>query len=161
MRIPQLAVALVLALSAVGGCKPDLIPGTQVEDSEENRKVLEFLTRYQAAMQARRVDDVAALCAADYFETNGNDNPGDDYNLDGLRAKLGDHFGRTKELVLEVYVQQVERDNGIVRVAYRYNTRALVAFPSGEKWLTATDVNKIALRPVENDEAGFRILSGL
>lgn len=161
MRIPQLAVALVLALSAVGGCKPDLIPGTQVEDSEENRRVLEFLMRYQAAMQSRSVDGVVALCAADYFETNGNDNPADDYNIDGLRTKLGDHFGRTKELVLEVYVQQVERSDDIVRVAYRYNTRALVAFPSGDKWLTATDINKVALRPVEDDEAGFRILSGL
>ena len=161
MRIRSLAVVVALALSAAGGCKPDLIPGTQVEDSEENRKVLEFLTRYQAAMQARKVDDVVNLCAADYFETNGNDDPKDDYNLDGLRGKLTEHFGRTKEIVLEVYVQEISRPDGVVRVAYRYNTRALVSFPSGDKWLTATDVNKITLRPVEGDEVGFRILAGL
>ena len=112
-------------------------------------------------MQARKVDDVVNLCAADYFETNGNDDPKDDYNLDGLRAKLTEHFGRTKEVVLEVYVQEIARQDGNVRVAYRYNTRALVSFPSGDKWLTATDVNKISLRPVEGDEAGFRILTGL
>jgi hypothetical protein len=161
MRIRTIAVVVALALSAASGCKPELIPGTQVEDSEENRKVLEFLTRYQAAMQARKVDDVVNLCAADYFETNGNDDPKDDYNLDGLRTKLTEHFGRTKEIVLEVYVQEISRPEGVVRVAYRYNTRALVSFPSGDKWLTATDVNKITLRPVEGDDVGFRILSGL
>jgi hypothetical protein len=161
MRIRTIAVVAALALSAAGGCKPDLIPGTQVEDSEENRKVLEFLTRYQAAMQARKVDAVVDLCAADYYETNGNDDPKDDYNLDGLRTKLTEHFGRTKEVVLEVYVQEISRPDGIVRVAYRYNTRALVSFPSGDKWLTATDVNKITLRPIEGDEIGYRIVAGL
>ncbi len=113
-------------------------------------------------MQSRKSDDVVQLCAADYFETNGNDKPDDDYNLDGLRERLNKHFEKTKELTLEVYVQKVERnDAGIVAVAYRYNTRALVAFPAGEKWVTATDVSRIVLRPVENDEAGFRIVSGL
>ncbi|MBM4280894.1 MAG: hypothetical protein FJ137_09065 [Deltaproteobacteria bacterium] len=159
------AVVASAALALVGvaaGCKPALIPGASVEDSAENRKVLTFLTRYQAAMQERSVDKLAALCAADYFEDNGNDDPKDDYNLDGLKARLTEHFARTKELVLEVYVQQVERvDDGHVGVAYRYNTRALVGFPSGDKWLTATEVNKIILRPVEKDEAGYRILSGL
>jgi hypothetical protein len=160
-HLPAVVVMVSLALVGVGGCKPDLIPGTQVEDSEENRKVLEFLTRYQAAMQARKADAVVTLCAADYYERNGNDDPKDDYNLDGLRDKLNDHFARTKEIVLEVYVQEIARADGLVKVAYRYNTRALVSFPSGDKWLTATDVNKITLRPVEGDDAGFRILAGL
>ncbi len=67
-HLSAVVVMVTLTLVFVGGCKPDLIPGTQVEDSEENRKVLEFLTRYQAAMQARKVDAVVTLCAADYYE---------------------------------------------------------------------------------------------
>lgn len=162
MRVALLAFVVVFAALASGGCKPELIPGTTVEDTEENRKVLEFLTRYQAAMQARDADAVVKLCAADYYETNGNADPLDDYNIDGLRTKLTEHFARTKELTLDVYVQKVERaEDATIAVAYRYNTRALVAFPSSPKWLTATEVNKIKLRPVEGDEAGFRILSGL
>jgi hypothetical protein len=160
-HLSMVVIALLALAGTGGGCKPDLIPGTQVEDSEENRKVLEFLTRYQAAMQARNVDDIVKLCAADYYERNGNDNPKDDYSLDGLRDKLTEHFARTKEVVLEVYVQEIARADGLVKVAYRYNTRALVSFPSGDKWLTATDVNKITLRSIDGDELGFRILGGL
>jgi hypothetical protein len=161
--VRRLGAGLLLALGLLGGaCKPDLIPGTTVEDTEANRDVLVFLTRYQAAMQERSPEKVAALCAADYYEDNGNQDPKDDYNLDGLKAKLADHFARTKELTLEVYVQQVERlDDGRIGVAYRYNTRALVHFPSGDKWLTATEVNKILLRAVEGDEVGYRIVAGL
>ncbi|MDP2341309.1 MAG: hypothetical protein Q8O67_10140 [Deltaproteobacteria bacterium] len=165
MRVLLLSL-LVLSLAALGGCKPELIPGTTVEDSEENRKVLEFLTRYQQAMQNHNADDVIKLVAADYYEDNGNADPKDDYNVDGLRQKLEAYFKMTKELTLEVYVQTIERDEPkaeaeAVAVVYRYNTRALVAFPSGDKWLTATEVNKIKLRPISDDEAAYRIVSGL
>jgi len=154
------AAVVVVALGA--GCKPELIAGTTVEDTEENREVLVFLTRYQQAMQNRSAADIVKLCAADYFEDNGNADPKDDYNLDGLRGKLEAHLAKTKELTLEVYVQAVDRtDPAQIWVAYRYNTRALVGFPSGDKWLTATEVNKIKLRAIEDDEAGFRIVSGL
>jgi len=160
MRHAVIALAVCTAL-AVTGCKPDLIPGTQVEDTEENRDVLVFLTRYQAAMQQKKVDDIVKLCAADYYETNGNEKPEDDYNLDGLRERLTKHFERTKELTLEVYVQQIEHQEDVIGVAYRYNTRALVNFPSGDKWLTATEVNKIKLRKIADDEVGYRIVAGL
>ena len=159
MLLPSVIVA---CLAFVGACKPELIPGTTVEDSEENRQVLAFLTLYQQAMQNRSSDDVVKLCAADYFEDNGNSDPKDDYNIDGLRSKLTEHFKMTKELTLEVYVQTVDRaDPALVAVAYRFNTRALVSFPAGDKWLTATEVNKIKLRAVADDANGFRIVSGL
>jgi hypothetical protein len=165
VRTFTLALACVSVGASLGaslGCKPALLPGTAIEDSEENRKVLLFLTRYQDAMQSRSLDKVIALCAADYYEDNGNENPRDDYNLDGLKKKLEEHFARTKELVLEAHVQKVTptRD-GPIEVVFRYNTRALVGFPSGDKWLTATEVNKIVLRVLPEDDVGFRIVSGL
>lgn len=164
------AAALALALGGLtlGGltatsCAPTMIAGTQVEDTEENREILTFLTRYQQAMQARDVEKLISLCAADYYEDNGTPDATDDYNIEGLRQRLTDHFTRTKELTLELYVQKIDVDDkGVIGVAYRYNTRALVSFPAGDKWLTATEVNKIKLRQIEDEEEpGFRILSGL
>lgn len=161
--LPMLALALV-ALLASPACKPDLIAGTEVEDTAENREILTFLTRYQAAMQAKNANDILSLCAADYYERNGNDDPKDDYNRDGLKVKLEEHFARTKEIILEMYVQKVEQNSErYIGVTYRYNTRALVTFPAGDKWITATEVNKIILRPIddEKDELHYRIMSGL
>lgn len=164
MRIASLIALFVVALASSTACKPALIAGTQVEDTAENRKVLTFMTRYQAAMQARNANDVVELCAADYYERNGNDDPKDDYNRDGLKLKLDTHFNRTKEVIVELYVQNIERnDEGYVGVTYRFNTRALVTFPAGDKWITATEVNKLILRTINDskDEMGYRIMSGL
>jgi len=163
--LATLSLLTVLTGAAALGtsCAPTMIAGTQVEDNEENREVLAFLTRYSGAMQARDPEKITKLCAADYYENNGTPSADDDYNLDGLRERLTAHFARTKELVLEVYVQRIDRaEDGTIGVAYRYNTRALVAFPVGDKWLTATEVNKIKLRPIPDEkEPGYRILSGL
>ena len=164
MRTLSMLALVVFTLLAGQACKPDLIPGTEVEDTADNRAILTFLTRYQAAMQAKSATDILELCAADYYERNGNDDPKDDYNRDGLKVKLEDHFSRTKELILEMYVQKIEQNSErYIGVTYRYNTRALVTFPAGDKWITATEVNKIILRPIDDDkdELHFRIMSGL
>lgn len=164
MRAPLLS-SLALVLFAVAGgasCKPDLIPGTSVEDTAENRAVIEFLGKYRRAVVERSPDAVVGLTTADYFEDNGTIDQNDDYGRDALRDKLKANFERTKEVQLEIIVQQIERpegDDGPVRVAFRYNQRALVGFPAGDKWISVTDVNRLVLR--RDDASGFLIASGL
>ena len=153
-------IVVAVALIALAACKPALIPGTNVEDTEENRKVIDLLGKYRTAIMSRSPDQVVGLCAKDYFEDNGTPDQGDDYGIDRLRQKLTADFAKTKEVQLELVVQQIEhpKDTGTVKVAYRYNERALVAFPAGEKWISLTDVNRIVLR---ESDTGYLIQSGL
>lgn len=155
-----LSLAVVLALSA--SCKPDLIPGTNVEDTSENRAVIDFLGKYRRAVVERSPDAVVGLTTADYFEDNGTIEQDDDYGRARLKDKLKADFDRTKEIQLEIVVQQIERldgERGPVKVAFRYSQRALVAFPAGEKWISVTDVNRLVLHP--DHASGFLISSGL
>ena len=156
------ALALIVAGSVGAACKPDMIPGTSVEDTAENREVIEFLGKYRKAVVERSPDAVVGLTTSDYFEDNGTVVQEDDYGRDKLKEKLKTDFDRTKEIQLEIIVQQIERpdgDKGPVKVAFRYSQRALVAFPAGEKWITVTDVNRLVLRP--DDASGYLIASGL
>jgi hypothetical protein len=155
----------LLAILVLPACKPDLLPGTNVEDTASNRAVIEFLTRYHHALTERSPDAVVALCAPDYFEDNGTMTPADDYGIDGLRTRLQEGFKQTKELALDITVQKVEREKDLVKVSYRFKQRALVTFPSGDKWLSNTDVNRLVLRSDAGadttDPGSFHILSGL
>jgi hypothetical protein len=155
-----LLLAAVLAVSA--SCKPDLIPGTHVENTSANRAVIEFLGKYHRAVVERSPDAVVSLTAADYFEDNGTIEQEDDYGREMLKEKLKADFDRTKEIQLEILVQQIERpegERGPVKVAFRYSQRALVSFPAGEKWVSITDVNRLVLRP--DVATGFLIAAGL
>lgn len=156
-------LALLLLAALAGACTPSLIPGTNVEDTEENRQVLEFLNKYRKAVIDRSVDGVVGLCAQDYFEDNGTLDQEDDYGIDQLREKLAKTMGQTKEVQLEIIVHAIERDadqkDAPVRVIYRFNHRARIDFPAGEKWITVSNVNRLVLR---GDQAGgFLIVSGL
>lgn len=159
-------LALLLLAALAGACTPSLIPGTNVEDTEDNRQVIEFLAKYRRAMVERSADGVAGLCAADYFEDRGTVDQGDDYGRDQLKQRLTDDFTKMKEIQLEIIVQKITPpddelppEKRAFKVAYRYNTRALVGFPAGDKWISISEVNEMVLRP---DEAGgFQIVSGL
>ena len=158
----RFVVATILASVVLGlGCKPALIPGTSIEDTDDNRHVIEFLAKYRTAILSRNPDQVVGLCTKDYFEDNGTADQADDYGIDGLKQKLSADFSKTKDLQLELIVQKIERAEpakNVVNVAYRYNERALVAFPAGEKWISLTDVNRLVLKQVDDM---FLIQSGL
>ena len=72
-RRPALAAALALA-----ACVPPRIPGTEIEDTSENRAVYEVIREYGAAMQRKDAAAVLALVSADYFDDAGTPDPSDD-----------------------------------------------------------------------------------
>lgn len=163
----RIALTLAAALSLLAlGCKPELLPGTRLEDNKENRTIMRFLAHYEEGMESRSVDRILKLVAEDYFEDSGTPDATDDYGYEQLRDQLEKSFEHTKAMHLEIFLQNVSRDEdrGLVLVDYRYRQRALLGFDSGEKWVNHTDVNRVTLRPVEDaeeDDHPYRIVSGL
>lgn len=159
--------SLLLATLAFSACKPDMLPGTAVEDTKENRAVVDFLEEYREAVETRSAAQVLTLVADDYFEDGGTSDQADDYGAEKLQRDLDKAFEHAKAIHLEVFVQNVEYDEekGLWNVDYRYRERALLAFEAGEKWVTHTDVNRLVLRSRDEDsddtENGFLIVSGL
>jgi hypothetical protein len=155
----HVALWFVVVMSVMG-CTAKLIPNSNIEDTEENRQVLTVIAKYQAAMIGRSIEQVLPLVAADYYEDLGNLDAKDDYNRDGLQQRLAAHFARMKDIDLQIFVQKIDRTNPEkIAVDYRYNSRTLVTLPAGEKWVTATDVNRLWLRPIA--EGDYRIIAGL
>ena len=159
------SMVVALFVAALGaGCAAKQIPGTSLEDTDLNRAVIDFMDSYQRAVEARSSSAVLELVGPDYYEDMGTMEQEDDYGLEKLRANLQQDFDRAKEVRLNVLVQHVEETDaaGLVAVDYRYLQRALLGLPSGEKWITHRDVNRIYLRKKgEMLEEGFYIVSGL
>lgn len=160
-RIALLAsVAIALFISA--GCKPKLLPNSSVKDSSTNRAIADFMKDYKRAMESRSVDHVLALVADNYYDNNGTENPSDDLDYDELQKKLSSLFARVKDLKLSFHIQNIEEEGDNYNVVYHFVEHALVALPTGEKWLSATDVNKMVLRSRGKSlDEGFEIVAGL
>tara|TARA_Y100001954_G_scaffold153140_1_gene162927 strand:- start:142 stop:795 length:654 start_codon:yes stop_codon:yes gene_type:complete len=152
---------LALVLMAVG-CKPDLLPSTNLKDSGENRALVDFMLKYKGAIENRDADALMTLVSKDYFEDNGNMLQEDDYGYDGLREKLVSRFEHIKSSRLDLFIQNAQEIDEKVYVDYRYQLRSLITLPAGESWVSHTDVNRLTLRKKGDDyRDGFEVVSGL
>jgi hypothetical protein len=154
-KTASLLASLVLATA----CGPHYINGTTIEDTPGNRSVLNVLAAYKQAFERRDVDAVVALCSPKYFEDNGNADPSDDYGFTELKAKvLPDTFKRLSEARMDLEVKEIKVEGDRARADVRFNYRARMALPSGDKWSSDTEVNRLEL---ERENGAWKITSGL
>ena len=160
---PVFAIVIASCL-ALGACKPSMIKGTNIEDTDENRAVIDFMEEYRTAIESRQSDRVLSLVAEEYFEDNGTNDQGDDYGLEKLQAELERDFKHTSALQLNLTIQHIEPrpDTDHMQVYYRYLQRALLELPAGNRWVSSSDVNRLILKRKGDDHTdGFLIVSGL
>lgn len=154
-----LGAASLAAVTATAGCSHTLIPNTDVEDSDENRKVVAFCEKYRRAVEERDVDALLAMASPRYFETGGNARSLDDIDYNGLREYLGKQFKRTKAIRYEIRYHAIsESENKVVNVDFTYTASFQIPTGSGDLWHRAVRDNRLQLLR-EGDS--FKILAGM
>ena len=62
-------IALVLsALLGLAACSHNTIANTPIEDNRQNRDVLEILSRYKLAVEAKDVDAILGMVSPEYLD---------------------------------------------------------------------------------------------
>lgn len=147
-----------IGLVFLAGCATGTIPGTQIEDTQDNRAVLEKVEEYKRAVEALDAEAVLALVSPRYYEDNGNTDAADDYDYKGLQVNLRKDFERTRaiQLVLRVDAVEVEEETAFAEVYYQI--RAQNEYPSGIKWDTGSDRARLTF---ERRDGNWLIISGL
>jgi hypothetical protein len=159
MRFLRPCVPLVLTLLAAAGCARDVIPNTDVEDTAENREVLEFVELYRNALIARDVGAILRLVDPSYFDDNGTPVPRDDIDYDRLRDHLGSWQQHLADVRYEIKYRRVTyTESNRVLVDYTYSGRFKINDPQGERWARRLADNRIVLTRVDGE---YRIVSGL
>jgi len=155
------SLLLVLGLAAFAGCSTRYIGNTQVEDTEENRAILQVIEQYRRAVVDRDVQRILDLTSDRFFEDPGTPgDPRDDYDKAGLRTKLEESFSRVQDQDLRIDVRKLHQlDDDKAAVEYRFHLRYRLALPSAEGWREFIDVNRVVL--VRENDGRWRFLSGL
>ncbi len=158
----KLCTLSVLAGGLLGSaCARDVIPNTTVEDTSENREVLEFLEEYRVALVERDIPRLLRLVHPDYFDDNGTPGAADDIDYTDLQDKLALWATRLEDVRYDIRYRDViftEADR--ILVDYTYAGRFKVVGPDGEsRWARRLDSNRIVLR--REDGGAYRIVSGL
>lgn len=152
-------LACCLAFPALLGCSREVIPNTQVDDSDFNRKVIAFCEDYRHAVERRNTALLMKLADAKYYEDGGSVDTSDDLDFAGLQGYLDAEFSKTREIRYEIYYRDVSlgRSNQVF-VDYTYSASYKVPTTHGDVWRRKVADNRLEL---VRDGEKFRILSGM
>jgi hypothetical protein len=159
IRPSKTLAPLLLAASAVlGGCTTHYIPNTDVEDSEENRKIVTFCEKYRHAVENKDVGALLQLASPQYYEDGGNVDAADDLDYAGLRDYLKGKFQDARAIRYEIRYRRVVKEEDIVYVDYTFSASYRIPGQKGEEWRRKVDDNRIELVP---HQESFRIVAGM
>jgi hypothetical protein len=143
----------------MAGCATHYIPNTDVEDNDENRRVISFCEKYRHAVEERNVPLLLEMASPRYYEDGGNVDAADDIDFAGLQEYLEGHFKDTRAIRYEIRYRRVKHgsENKIL-VEYTYTASYKIPGLKGEEWRHTVADNRLDLVP---DQASFKILAGM
>jgi hypothetical protein len=157
-RVFAVATVAAVALSTTSCAKVNII-NTDVEDSPENRKVVEFCETYRHAVEERNVALLLKLASDRYYEDGGNTNVEDDMDYSGLKEYLASKFLNTKAIRYEIRYRKVSvTERNDVYVDYTFSASYRIPGLKGDEWRHTVADNRLVLVPVKDE---YRIVSGM
>jgi hypothetical protein len=151
--------AVLAPLLLIGACAHTKIPKTEIDDTPENREILNLVEEYTRAIEHRDASALLAMVSPRFYEDNGNTDRSDDYDYNGLRAALPEDFQRTKAMQLQIRVDDIKVDDDSAYAEVYYTYRAQNEYPSGLQWDTGSD--RTRLRFEKQGDGKWLIVGGL
>ena len=158
MRLSQGSVWLVSALALVA-CSHNTIPNTEVEDTEENKKIVLFMEKYRLAVETRDVGALLAMAAREYYDDMGTPTGEDDVDFDELAKglkRIHEDVSDTRYQIRYRSLTYTQRDHILVDLLYTGWFK--VETPKGPEWRRRLEPHRIVLA---RSSDGYKILSGM
>ena len=164
------------------GCATRYIPNTDVEDNDDNRKVITFCEKYRHAVELKDVGELMKLASSDYYEDGGNVDASDDLDFAGLKDYLTGKFNDARAIRYEIRYRRVLRqevpqddekqgagahhaDQGeepleLIFVDFTYSASYRIpAAKGGDEWRRRVEDNRLEILRYPNDK--FKIVAGM
>lgn len=155
-----LRLATLLTSFSLLGCA-SMIPNTTVEDTPENRRVVEFVELYRKAVEERDVRALLEMASPVYLDDNGTPLGEDDIDFESLRTKLSSWRDRVLDVRYEIKYRRVTWEETRIFVEFRYTASFRVKLNGGdERWSRRLNDHRLVLTEDEGEER-FQIVSGM
>lgn len=146
-----------LILVAAAGCART-IPGTEIDDTRDNRAIMGVIDAYKKAFEARDAAAALALVSKDYFDDAGTADAVDDLDRAQLGRALPETLARLPVVKLELTVTRIQVDGDKAAAYMFHDARYRVATPRGEIAKRDEDLARMTFKR-EGD--AWKITSGL
>ena len=154
-RLSLIAVAVVAV-----GCTPKKIPGTELDDTDDTRAILDVMEKYRTALEKRDAQQIISLAHESFKDDGGSANPDDDYDYHDLYTKLPETLKRLGDIRLEFNVRKIELsdDSENARATYTYTQSYLLPGLQAKRQ-SDTEIKQMIFKKV--DKNVWKIVSGV
>ncbi len=150
---------LLVAVVAVG-CAPKKIPGTDLDDTDDTRAILDVMEKYRVALEKKDSQSIISLADESFKDDGGSANPDDDYNYQDLYTKLPETLKRLGDIRVEFSVRKIElsEDTTSARATFTY-TQSYSMPGLASKRQSDTEIKQMIFKKV--DKNVWKIVSGV
>ena len=150
----RLALLSFLALVVLSGCGPHRIPGTDLEDTGDTRAIIDVITRYNAALEARDANGILALVDPEFRDNAGTLTPEDDIDIQRLRTVLPQRLAKLQDVAVRIEIKAIDVKGDKATAVYTWVSQ----FKLNGKPMTESDIKRMELR---RSAEGWKILTGI
>ena len=140
------------------GCAHGKIPNTRVDDTNENREVLDFIEDYRLAVERRDTDSLLTMASQSYFDDMGTPGGHDDIDFQGLKAELDSFKTEVLAARYQISYRGVQYVENRVLVDVLYTGWFRVETPDGPQWRRRFEPHRLVLA---REKREYKILSGM
>ena len=148
------------AAVAVVGCTPHKIPGTDLDDTDDTRAILDVMEKYRTALEKRDAQTIITLADESFKDDGGSANPDDDYNYHDLYTKLPETLKKLGDIRVEFSVRKIElsEDTQSARATYTY-TQSYVMPGLASRKQADSEIKQMIFKKADNNT--WKIVSGV
>jgi hypothetical protein len=159
MLARSLFVVSALALVATG-CSVHKIPGTDLDDNDDTRAILDVMERYRTAVEQKDAQTLIGLVSESFKDDGGSTDPEDDLSYKDLYTKLPARLEKLEDIRLELNVKKIEftEDLSGARATYTY-TETFRMPKLSQKPQSETEIKQMIFKRV--DKKVWKIVSGV
>jgi hypothetical protein len=169
LRIAFVTAAMSLAVATSAGCSEHYIPNTDVEDTADNRGVIEFCEKYRKAVERKDINALLKMISPDYYEDGGNPDASDDMDYAQFKKWLtgegaeedadSPSFQDVTAIRHEIRYRRIVREKERIFVDYTFSASFRIPTAHGDQWKRKVDDNRLELVPDENGD--YKIIAGM
>lgn len=144
----------LLVLLALAGCGARRIPGTDLEDTGDTRAIIDVMSKYNSALEARDAQGILGLVDPEFRDNAGTLTPDDDIDLPRLRTVLPQRLARLQDLAVRIEIKTIDVKGDRATAVYTW----VAQFKLGGKPMTESDIKRMEFRRTAD---GWKILNGV
>ena len=148
------ALLSLIVVAAAAACGPHRIPGTDLEDTGDTRAIIDVISRYNSALEARDANAILALVDPEFRDNAGTLTPEDDIDIERLRTVLPQRLAKLQDVAVRIEIKTIDVKGDKAQAVYTWVSQ----FKLNGKPRTESDIKRMELRRRAD---GWKIVSGI